>query len=106
MCVYKYIYTKQIGEHRSSVLVRLAINVIFAFHGDALALNALLNLRDKAIHVLLVSADQRDSVPGLAPSRVTVILVSISISLIPRRCIAYLPTLTPSGSTFLANSVR
>lgn len=89
-----------------SVLVRLAFDIIFTFLGDTLALDTLLDLRYEAVHVLLVSADERDCVSSLAPSRVTVRIDQHCILLKSGRCVAYLPTLIPSGSTFLANSVK
>ena len=106
MCIYILTYTKQIAEYISSVLVRLALDIIFAFYSDTLALNTLFDLGDKTVHVLLVSADKRDGVPGLAPSRVTVYSISISTLWTTRLWFAHLPTLIPSGSTFLANSVK
>lgn len=64
---------KQVSDI-SSVLVRLAINVILAFLCDTFALDTLLNLGNEAVHVLLVSAYQSDSVSRLTPPRVTTTL--------------------------------
>jgi hypothetical protein len=71
VCLHIYIREANV-DHTSSVLVRLAVNVVFAFLGNTLALDTLLNLRDQAIHVLLVLANERDCVSGLTPSWVTI----------------------------------
>lgn len=71
--LYSHIYIHEAtADHALSVLVRLAINVVFAFLSDTLALNTLFDLGDQAVHVLLVSANKGDCISRLAPSRVAV----------------------------------
>jgi hypothetical protein len=65
VCLHAWIHDT-ILDHRSSVLVRLAVNIFGTFLGNTLTLDAHLDFGDEANHELLVFARERNGDSSLA----------------------------------------